>query len=358
MTLRPVGGPPAELLAELRHWWQRPDAPLVVRTSGSTGAPRAVQLSHRALRASATASQRRLGGPAVWVLALPVDFVAGLAVLVRSVLAWTEPVLLADHDGDWDAALSAARRPAAAEGVARCHTALVPTQLHRLAAAGRLGELAGLDTVLLGGAGADPDLVGAAHDHGVRVVTTYGMAETCGGCVYDGHPLDGVDVRVDGEGRVHVAGPMLFDGYLDDPAATARVLDGGWLRTDDLGRIDEGSRLHILGRTDEVVVSGGVNVWLPAVEQALRTHRGVGDAVVVGVGDAEWGSRVVAVVRPVDAKVPPTLADLRAHVAAAHPRSWAPRALVCVDRLPMLRSGKVDRVIALELARRTVARPA
>ena len=357
MTLQPVGGPPHELLAELRRWWQRPNGPLLVKTSGSTGRPRTVQLSQQSLQASAVASQRRLGGPAVWVLAVPTEFVAGLAVLVRSLLAGTEPVLLAEHDGDWGAAVTAARDAAAAAGVERCHSALVPTQLHRLAATGRLGELTDLDSVLLGGAAADPGLVGAATEAGVSVVRTYGMAETCGGCVYDGVPLDGVSVRVAGDGRVEVAGPVLFDGYADDPTATAHVTHGGWLHTEDLGRITADGSLQVLGRADDMVVSGGVNVSLPAVEQTLRRHRGVADVVVVGVPDDEWGARVVAVVRPATGGAVLTLDQLRAHVAAEHPRAWAPRGLVSVHQLPLLDNGKVDRVAALQLARRTVDRP-
>lgn len=349
MSLRPVDGEPRELLAELERWWQSPDAPLFVRTSGSTGPARTVALSHAALLASAAASQRRLGGPAAWVLALPVTFVAGLQVLVRSLLAGSTPVLLGDHDGAWPAALTAAEKVAGEAGVDRRCTSLVPTQLHRLARDGRLGELAGLDAVLVGGAFIDDGLLADARAAGVRVVTTYGMAETCGGCVYDGEPLDGVAVRVASDGWVHLAGPCLFDGYPDDPEATSAVLVDGWLRTQDLGRIDDDGRLHVLGRVDDVVVSGGVNVALPAVEQALLSHPRVADVAAVGVADAEWGTRVVVVVQP-DGPAP-TLDELRDHVAVSLPRTWAPRGLTLVDRLPQLANGKPDRVSAVRLAR-------
>lgn len=345
MSLRPVDGEPAEVLAELRDWWQAPDGPLVVRTSGSTGPARDVALSHAALLASATASQRRLGGPAGWVLALPVTFVAGLQVLVRSLHAGTTPVLLGDHDGDWRSAVAAVDKA----GAQRRSTALVPTQLHRLAQSDRLGELADLDAVLVGGAGVDDGLLTEARTAGVRVVTTYGMTETCGGCVYDGEPLDGVAVRVAGDGRVHLAGPCLFDGYPDEPAATAEMLVDGWLRTPDLGRIDDDGRLHVLGRLDDVVVSGGVNVALPAVEKALRSHPRVADVAAVGVPDAEWGTRLVAVVRSNGPA--PTLDELRDHVAESLPRTWAPRGLTLADKLPLLPNGKPDRVAVVRLAR-------
>jgi len=349
VSLRPVDGEPGKVFAELRDWWQAPDGPLVVRTSGSTGPARDVALSHAALLASATASQRRLGGPAGWVLALPVTFVAGLQVLVRSLHAGTTPVLLGDHDGDWRAALASAADAAEAAGVQRQCTALVPTQLHRLAQSDRLGELADLDAVLVGGAGVDDGLLTEARTAGVRVVTTYGMTETCGGCVYDGEPLDGVAVRVASDGQVHLAGPCLFDGYPDDPQATNAVLVDGWLRTQDLGRIDDDGRLRVLGRVDDVVVTGGVNVALYAVDKALRSHPRVADVAAVGVPDAEWGTRVVAVVRSNGPA--PTLDELRDHVAESLPRTWAPRGLTLVDHLPLLPNGKPDRVAVVRLAR-------
>ncbi len=344
------------MLDELRRWWAAPEQPLLVRTSGSTGAPRTVALAAGALAASAAATERRLGGPAAWVLALPVEFVAGLQVLVRSVVAGTSPVLLADHAGDWTAALTAASRSAAAGGARLRCTAVVPTQLHRLVRAGRLGALAGFDAVLVGGAATDESLRRAASDAGVRIVTTYGMAETCGGCVYDGEPLDGVTVRLAADGRVHLAGPMLFDGYPDDPAATAAALVDGELRTQDVGRLDADGRLQVLGRVDDVVVSGGVNVSLPAVENALRGHEAIADAAVVALPDREWGARVVVVARAADRA--PTLAELRDHVGATLPRSWAPRALVLVDEVPRLSpSGKTDRLAVRALAADRVVPP-
>ncbi len=332
-SLRPVSGDPAELLALLRDW----DAgagdppPLVVETSGSTGRPKRVLLSRRAMRASADAAHRRLGGPGRWLLSLPATHVAGVQVLFRSVRAGTEPVVAPD--------------PAAVGHTGRRYASLVPTQLHRALASPRdLDALAGLDAVLVGGAAlADADRV-AAQAAGVRVVATYGMSETCGGCVYDGVPLPGVAVKVDAGGRVLVGGPVLFDGYDGEPARTAAVLQDGWLRTEDLGRVDHDGRLVVLGRADDVVVSGGVKVPAPAVAAVLARHPAVGRVEVVGVPDEEWGERVVAVVVPVG---PVSLEELRGLV---RPRAWAPKGLVLLDALPTLPGGKVDR-----LALRTVA---
>jgi O-succinylbenzoic acid--CoA ligase len=179
------------------------------------------------------------------------------------------------------------------------------------------------------------------------VVATYGSAETAGGCVYDGWPLDGVEVEVEADGRVRLAGPTLFDGYDNDPELTAQVLVDGWFRTNDAGRLDSEGRLHVLGRIDDVVVSGGVNVPLPAVAARLRAHPDVATAEVVGVPDPEWGQRVVAFVV---AAAPVSLEELRDWVADEHPRAWAPREVVAVDALPMLANGKVDRLALKELA--------
>lgn len=327
--LRPVGGPPERVWDALRRWWADADGPLVVRTSGSTGDPKDVLLARDALAASARASLDRLGGPSPWVLVLPVHTVAGLQVLVRSLLSGTEPVL-----DDASAAGLAAAPPGAG-------TSLVPTQLHRLDRAGGLPGLRHLGAVLVGGAALDPDLRDRARAAGVRLVETYGSSETCGGCVYDGVPLDGVRVRVAEDGRVELAGPVLFDGYAADPEATAAVLRDGWLRTDDRGRLADDGRLVVTGRADDVALSGGVAVHLLAVESAVRTHPAVADAVVVGVPDPEWGQRVVAVVVPEGRG--PSPRQLRDHVARTLPRAWAPREVRAVRALPLLPGGKVDR---------------
>lgn len=331
-SLRPVGGDPRALLQLLRSWVRDGGDPLVVRTSGSTGEPKDVVLSHRAVLASARATHARLGGPGRWVLALPTSGVAGLQVLVRSVVAGSDPVVLSDHP-DLEGALDAL---AAEQG--RTYASLVPTQLHRLDREGRLGLLSGLDALLVGGAGVDPGLVARARDAGVPVVRTYGMSETCGGCVYDGRPLDGVRLRITGAGEIEVAGPMLFDGYADVP------FQGEWFATRDLGSIDDEGVLTVLGRTDDVVLSGGVNVPLPAVEQVLRRVPGLADAAAVGVPDPEWGHRVVAVVvADLDHDVPELAALRDALERLGLDRRWAPRGLLVVEDLPLLPGGKVDR---------------
>ena len=324
----------------------RPDLPvdeeiaLVVPTSGSTGEPKGVMLSAAALRHSTAATLERLGGPGRWLLALPVSHVAGLQVLVRSLLAGTSPEVA---DGPSPEAFAAGTDRLGSAG--RRYTSLVPTQLGRLLASGgpTLAALRSYDAVLLGGAAPPAGLVDRARAAGVRVVVTYGMSETAGGCVYDGVPLGQVQVAVEADGLVRIGGPVLFAGYRLRPDLTAQALVDGWLLTRDLGRLTEDGRLEVLGRVDDVLVSGGVNVPAGAVEALLRTHPGVRDCAVVGRSDPEWGQRVVAAVVPADRDRPPTLADLRAYVRERGPVAYAPRAVLVLDALPLLPSGKVDR---------------
>ncbi len=330
--LRPVSGAPRDVLDLLRPWVLGGGEPIVIRTSGSTGAPKDVVLSHRAVVASAEATAARLGGPGGWLSAMPVTGVGGLQVLVRSVLAGIEPAFADEHD---DLAAAIAAVPGA-----RRHASLVPTQIHRLLRDGRAGVLADLDAVLVGGASMPADQLDAARAAGVTVVRTYGMSETCGGCVYDGLPLDGVEVRLDEGGQIQIAGAVLFDGYVG--AASHE----GWFSTADRGEIAPDGRLRVIGRVDDVVVSGGVNVSLPAVTEALRSMDGVADAIALGRADEEWGSRVVAFVVPDDAVCLDGLRldTVRDHVEAAGlPRTWAPREVVLLDSLPLLPGGKIDR---------------
>ncbi len=343
--LRLLRGSTCDIRAALDAWWAVPDSPVVVRTSGSTGAPRRVVLSPEALRASAAATHSRLGGPGQWLLALPAASVAGLQVLVRSLLAGTEPVDVAAHPSFADAV-----RDLSGE---RAYVSLVPTQLHRLAAAGELELLRRFDAVLVGGASLAPGLAGRCTDVGVPVVRTYGMSETCGGCVYDGRPLDGVALRLDVDGRIHLAGPVLFDGYEGDPATTAQVLRDGWFGTSDVGHRAADGHLAVLGRVDDMVVSGGVNVALPAVTRALQSMPGVADAVAVGVPDEEWGARVVACL----VGGPATLEAVRDHVSATLPRSWAPQGVLALNAVPLLTGGKPDRLALARLASGLAADP-
>ena len=307
-----------------------PGADLVVVTSGSTGGSRGVLLGASAMQASAAAALDRIGGAGGWLLALPVSAVGGLQVLCRSLLAELPPVVLGR---DEPLAAAVARMPAG-----RRYTSLVPTQLRRFLAT-QADALRAFDAILVGGAATDPDLLADARNAGVRIVTTYGMTETAGGCVYDGVPLEGVRVRMtDG---IELAGPPLALGYRLDPEGTAEAFADGWFRTRDAGVL-EGNRLTVTGRLDDVVITGGVNVAPLAVEAALRAHPDVADAVVFGRPDPEWGQRVVAAVVPAAGAVP-TLDVLRSWVVARLGGPAAPRELHTLAAVPTLHTGKPDR---------------
>lgn len=335
------------------------DVALVVTTSGSTGEPRAVLLGAEALAASAAATHDRLGGPGRWLLTLPLHHVAGLQVLVRSVLAGAEPAWFAPSGG-FDPAAVAAGLAALPHADRPRYGSLVPTQLHRILAAAPAGgplppplrPWAELDAILVGGAATAPALLARARRAGLAVVTTYGATETAGGCVYDGEPLPRTRVRL-ADGAVLLAGPTLARGYLGRPdldAAAFPVLDGErWFRTGDVGELVDG-RLRVLGRADDVIVTGGVKVAPAAVEAVLGEVPGVGQACVVGVPDEEWGASVVAVVVPRPGVSPPGLDDLRVAVRRTLGSAAAPRRLLLVDALPERGPGKVDRDAAARWA--------
>jgi O-succinylbenzoic acid--CoA ligase len=322
-----------------------PDTALVIATSGSTGQPKGTELSAAALLASASASLRRIGAieGERWLCCLPAFHIAGIQVLVRSLLAGADPVVVSRLEPG----------TLAASGCA--HVAVVPTQLRRLVDAG--DDLTAAATVLLGGAAPGAGLVGAARAAGARVVTTYGMSETCGGCVYDGVPLDDVSVGIGADGRIRIAGPVLFSGYRLRPNLTAAARDGRWFVTSDLGAFGPSGELLVRGRADDVINTGGEKVVAAEVEAVLGSCAGVREAAVVGQPDPEWGEVVTAVVVPADPSAPPLLADVRAHVRARLPGYAAPAALVLVPELPMLPSGKPDRAALRATAAGPVTRP-
>ena len=300
---------------------------LVVATSGSTGAPRGIVLSHDALAASTRASRERLGAAegVPWLGVLPLHHVAGISVVLRSRAAGREPLLHARAE----AGVLAAAEPS--------WVSLVPTQLRALLGAG--ADLARHHGVLLGGAAADAGLLAAAADAGVHLVTSYGATETCGGCVYDGVPLDGTQVRTTPAGTVELRSAAMADGERLADGTTASLIDAdGWWTTSDRGRLVDG-RLEVLGRVDDVVVSGGENVPLAPVRAALATLDGIDASDVVGLPHQRWGTAVAAVVVP-DGP-PPTLEHVREALATLVPRRHLPTMLVVGAALPTTGLGKV-----------------
>lgn len=290
---------------------------LVMATSGSTGIPKGVVLTHAAVAASAAATSRRLRMTAAdtWLACLPLSHVGGLSVVTRALLTATPLVV---HDG-----FEATRvQDAVRAGVTA--VSLVATALQRL-------DPAIFRVVVLGGS--RPPAVMPTHVH-----TTYGMTETGSGVVYDGWPLDGVDVRVTDEAEVLLRCPMLLRCYRDG----STPVDGeGWLHTGDLGRWLPDGRLHIDGRRGDLIITGGENVWPDPIEALVAQHPGVAEVAIVGIPDPEWGQRVTAFVVP--CTTPPTLAELRAYVTAALPAFCAPKELHLVASLPRTALGKVQR---------------
>jgi O-succinylbenzoic acid--CoA ligase len=314
---------------------------VVIETSGSSGVPKRVALSANALLASAAASESSLGGPGQWMLALPTHYIAGINVLVRSIAAGFDPVYFGG--GHFDAReFAAASR--AMDAPLR-FTSLVPAQLARVvdAADDDLDLLAAVrrfDRILVGGQATPPALLARAIELGLNVTRTYGSSETSGGCVYDGIPIGTVEIRIV-DGQIELAGPMLAEGYLGDPAATdaAFVVRAGvrWYRTGDTGAVVDGA-LRVTGRLDSVIISGGEKVSLDAIERIVHAMDGLADAVAVSAPSDEWGEVPV-----VFTSGQATLVEVKAAVIAALGRASAPVALVRVESVPQLPNGKPDR---------------
>jgi O-succinylbenzoic acid--CoA ligase len=309
---------------------------LIVESSGSTGVPKRISLSRSAILASASASDTALGGPGQWLLALPVNYIAGINVLVRSLVAEQQPVIMNTR---LPFTLEAFANAAAQLRAERRYVSLVPVQLQRLIAAASLdtyllGLLRRFDAILVGGQALDAAALAKAQKLGLKIVRSYGSAETAGGCCYDGVPLPGVQVRIAEDGVVEVSGPVLADGVADAD---------GWYRTSDIGAIVDGA-LHITGRSNRVLNSGGLKVSLDAIEAAVLAIGGVVEVAAIGVSDAEWGERAAVIYVG-----SPEVADYIAVDALATLGPAAkPVRVIRVDSIPRLVSGKPNYLRLME----------
>lgn len=343
---------------------------LVLETSGSsTGTPHLVGISTEALLASAAATHAALDGPGTWILALPTHHIAGAQVLLRST-AHDFPPRIVDTSAGFspESLLPAIRGATSREGVP-AYLSLVPAQLREcLANEDVTTALATLSAVLVGGQGISLALLDKARERGIRVHTTYGMTETSGGCVYDGMPLDGVEVRLvekDGVPRLAIRGPMLMTRYLDGDSPFVDLDGQRWLLTGDTGTIDEGGRVHVTGRTDDVIISGGLSIAPREVEEALLRLPEVADAWVGALPDEHWGQTVGAlVVRHSEDEAPLSSAgsfhnwasNLRVACSQIIDPKHAPRVIAQVDALPLTGSGKVDRREAARMLKALIER--
>jgi O-succinylbenzoic acid--CoA ligase len=331
-----------------------PDEPLeddrtavVLATSGSTGNPKGVLLSADGL----VSLNPWRDEPGTWVAAIPLTSAGGLNVLTRALAPGCSYVgvdSLAGARPFTPAGFAAATTAAMSHGLP-LRTSLVPAQVRRLLGdAQGVGALQACATILVGGAGLDAQLRDAAAVHGISLISTYGMTETCGGCVYDGTPLEGVTVRIANDSRVTLGGPSIALGYRHQPALTAaHFTDEGFL-TSDLGEIRDGI-LRILGRVDDVVTVNGVNVSVAAIEAQLRADTNVSDCAVIALDDPERGSRLIAFIcgAHIDAEALGDLVTERLGVAAR------PRAFTTIEQLPTLPGGKTDRQALIALALET-----
>lgn len=336
---------------------------LLIQTSGSTGTPKTVLLSADALRASSAAVHERLGGLGQWLLALPLSYIAGLSVLVRSATSGVAPAVL--PSGPFDAQ-SFIDTVATMTGERR-YTSLVPVQLIRVLelcdndpAASEIAQ--SLDAILIGGQVLENELRERAERAGLSVVETYGSSETSGGCVYDGLPLAGVEVSIDANGEILLSGPTLASGYLDEALTAEKFVDRDgvrWYRTGDAGSFD-GHRLQVSGRMDRVIISGGLKVSLDAVAEAARTVTGVEQAYAVNIPDSEWGERPAVITQvntdvfAAEARVGEVENSVYAAVydavEARLGRVAAPKRVLTVEHIPLLASGKPDYVSMRVLA--------
>jgi len=333
-----------------------PGLALAIGTSGSTGRPKLAMLTSAALHASANATHGRLGGPGHWLLAMPAHHIAGIQVLVRSLVAGTTPVCMDLSGGFTTAAFARATETMDTGAIAdRAYTALVPTQLVRLlASADGRQALAPYAAVLVGGAAAPSSLLGDAKNLGIRVVTTYGMSETAGGCVYDGRALDVSGVQIEDDGRIRLGGATLARGYLGEPALTAASFSqdengAAWFRTDDAGHFDALGALVVDGRVDDLINTGGLKVVPRHVEEALTRLDMVAEAVVVGSPDPEWGQVVSAAIVVTPGSRDPTVDDVRDRLRGILPDHALPRRLATLPELPLGGPGKPDRAAVRRL---------
>lgn len=330
------------------------DVALVVETSGTTGAPKRVALSAHAVLASARMAHDELARPGTWLLALPANYIAGIQVFVRAHLSGTVPVMVHPDSFSSTALLARSQELLEASTHGGLFTSLVPTQLQRIlddaGARPQLHELMrSFDRILVGGQALPPALAARALDAGYRITATYGSSETAGGCVWDGIALPGVDVS-EIDGRIALAGPMLAQGYIDDSERTRknfRVVGGQrWYLSDDRGESDAHGRLHLRGRIDDIIISGGVKVSLGEIERVIHATTEATDGVVVAVAHEKWGHvPILVTTHRLD------LGAVRASLGSAiGPQARIER----IDRrdvVPLLDSGKPDRLAIAAMAK-------
>ena len=297
----------------------RSDISLLVATSGSTGTPKEIALTASALLASATASNKYLKASKgdSWSLLLPLTHIAGINVLMRAMQLGTDPLDLRNHVGEYPHA---------------DFTAIVPAQLFNALSqnSALLKHLQGAKAVLVGGASLSEELRAQGVAAGINIVATYGMSETCGGCIYDGVALEGVKFEITGNGSIKITGPVLAEVEKED----------GWFVTQDLGKIVDG-KLQVIGRSDDVIISGGENISLSAIEAAISKKYPDLLVAAFATADSKWGQALHLAVQSNDESVKSQLSEVLVNSIGNHVK---PKSVILLDKLPQIGVGKIDRI--------------
>jgi O-succinylbenzoic acid--CoA ligase len=323
-----TGDGPALETTDSRFKFVEPEIAIVVETSGSTGEPKLVAISTAALIASTNAAHKYLGATPgdSWSLLLPTTHIAGLNVLARATALGSKVI---DNRN-------------VASYVDADFISIVPTQLHRAVTSDPklLEHLTAAEAVLVGGGGISDALRKSAADKHVKVVTTYGMTEMCGGCVYNQKPLDGVEVKISAEGLVQLRGPMMAQRYLNDSTNWNALTSDGWFQTSDLGELIDG-KLKILGRADDVIKSGGEKISLVDIEERFQKHFPGIEVIAFGMKDAEWGDKLCLGVTS-----SLSLSDVQGKLTGI----YSPKEIFIMKQIPRTSLGKVDRKAAIKIA--------
>ncbi len=300
------------------------DISLLVATSGSTGTPKEIGITSAALLASARASNKFLKATKgqTWSLLLPLTHIAGINVLVRSIELESEPIDLRNHVGTYPDA---------------DFTAIVPTQLFNAlnGDADLLSHLKGMKAVLVGGAALSEELRSQGIASGINIITTYGMTETCGGCIYNGEALDGVNFELTENQRVKISGPVLADVENEN----------GWYLTQDIGVILDG-KLKVIGRADDVIITGGENISLSAIESELNKKFPQLLVAAFATSDSKWGQVLHVAVQAQDENLKPQISQALVSAIGNHAK---PKSVILLDKLPQIGVGKVDRTSLAKL---------
>ena len=323
-----TGDGPALATSDSEFKFVEPEISLVVETSGSTGEPKLVAISTAALIASTNAAHKYLGATPgdSWSLLLPTSHIAGLNVLARATALGSKVI---DNRN-------------VASYVDADYISIVPTQLHRAVTSDPklLEHLTAAEAVLVGGGGISDALRKSATDKHVKVVTTYGMTEMCGGCVYNQKPLDGVEVKINAEGLVQLRGPMMAQSYLNDLNNWNALTKDGWFQTSDLGELTDG-KLKILGRADDVIKSGGEKISLVDIEERFQKNFPGIEVIAFGIKDAEWGEKLCL---GVTSNL--SLSDVQGKLSGI----YTPKEIFIMKQIPRTSLGKVDRKAAIKIA--------